>query len=167
MHLALIAAMDKQQVIGYQNRLPWHVSADLKWFKAMTLGKPVLMGRKTFESIGKPLPGRQNIVISHDANYLADGVDVVTEINAAMFIVDSAIDEIMVIGGATIYQQTLPLAQRLYLTRLDIEVEGDTFFPEWSLNEWHLTNVEKFTDEKTGITGEFQIWERIISSEHP
>ena len=129
--ISLICAMAKQRVIGYNNQMPWHLPADLKHFKATTMGKPIIMGRKTFESIGKALPGRRNLVVSRNKDFHAKDADVVSSIDEALSLL-SDVDEIMVIGGANIYQQTLAMAQRLYLTFIDLEVEGDAFFPDYS-----------------------------------
>jgi dihydrofolate reductase len=135
MILSLIAAMDRNRVIGRDNALPWHLPADLRHFKALTLGKPILMGRRTFESIGRPLPGRQNIVLTHDPVYVADGCDVVHSIDAAVACARG--EELMVIGGATLYAQCLPRADRLYLTLVDAEVGGDAVFPAFDASQWH------------------------------
>ncbi len=133
--LAMIAAMSRNRVIGRDNALPWHISADLKHFKRTTLGKPVVMGRKTFESIGRPLPGRTNIVVTRQEGYRPEGVRVATSTASALALADdvAAADgaaEVMVIGGEQLYRSLLPHAERLYLTEVDAEVEGDAFFPE-------------------------------------
>ncbi|WP_345550675.1 dihydrofolate reductase [Microbulbifer aestuariivivens] len=132
--IAMIAAMARNRAIGRDNTLPWRISADLQFFKRVTMGKPLLMGRKTFESIGRPLPGRVNIVITRNAAWRADGVTVVSSLQeglsaARQAAVESGSAEVMVIGGAEIYRQALPLAQRLYVTEVDAEVAGDAFFP--------------------------------------
>jgi dihydrofolate reductase len=138
--VALIVAMANNRVIGRNNALPWHLSEDLKYFKRVTLGKPVIMGRKTFESIGRPLPGRANIVVSR-SGFVADNVQVVGSLEAALELagaiaeVDGA-SEIMVIGGAQLYAHAIPLAQRLYLTLVDAEIEGDAWFPELDMRQW-------------------------------
>jgi len=141
MKVSLIVAVSQNNVIGRDNQLPWHLPEDLKYFKAVTMGKPLLMGRKTFESIGRPLPGRTNIVITRDSAWTADGVEVATDIDAALAAGKKACkasgsDEIMVIGGDQIYRVFLPFADRLYLTRVEAEVEGDAFFPEVDLSDW-------------------------------
>ncbi|MCO1333384.1 dihydrofolate reductase [Microbulbifer sp. OS29] len=132
--IALIAAVARNGAIGKDNELPWRISGDLQFFKRTTLAKPVVMGRKTFESIGRPLPGRLNIVITRNPGWSAGGVEVVQSLDAALRLAqkraaDSGASEIMVIGGAQIYRQALPLAARLYVTEVDTEVEGDAFFP--------------------------------------
>lgn len=142
MILSLIAAMDRNRVIGVRNGLPWHLPEDFKHFKAVTMGKPVVMGRKTFESIGHPLPGRRNIVISR-SDYSAEGIEVVTSIDDALALV-SNVAEVMVIGGASIYEQLLPMADRLYITHVDTEVEGDAWFPEIDPACWDVLEQQSF-----------------------
>jgi len=147
MKISLIVAVSQNNVIGRDNQLPWHLPEDLKYFKAVTMGKPLLMGRKTFDSIGRPLPGRTNIVITRDPAWVADGVEVVSDMNAALAAGEKACkvagsDEIMVIGGAQIYRSCLPFADRLYLTRVEAEVEGDAFFPEIDLSQWQQVAEE-------------------------
>ncbi len=133
--IALIAAVARNGAIGRDNELPWRLSGDLQFFKRTTLGKPVVMGRKTFESIGRPLPGRDNIVISRDPDWRADGVRSAPSLELALQMArqsaaETGAGEVMVIGGAQIYRQAMPLAARLYITAVDAEVEGDAFFPE-------------------------------------
>ena len=135
MIISLIAAMGEGRVIGIENRLPWRLPADMKHFRALTMGKPVLMGRKTFDSIGKPLPGRANIVVSQDPDFHPDGVAVANSIAEALAAGREAA-EIMVIGGASFYAQLLPRAQRLYLTEIHHTFAGDAFFPDWNPGEW-------------------------------
>ncbi|MBB1506012.1 type 3 dihydrofolate reductase [Pseudoalteromonas sp. SG41-1] len=130
MKISMIAAMAKNRVIGQDNDMPWHLPADLQHFKAVTMNKPVIMGRKTFESIGRPLPGRRNIVISRNTDYTAVGVDVVTSPEAAISLLCES-DEVMVIGGGNVYQQFLKSADTLYLTFIDLDVAGDTQFPDY------------------------------------
>ena len=128
--------MDDARVIGIKNRLPWHLPADLHHFKALTMGKPILMGRNTFESIGKPLPGRVNVIITRDQSYRAAGCVVMHTLDAALNYC-AGDPEAMVIGGASLYAQTLPLAQRLYLTLIhNTTFEGDAYFPYWDPQQW-------------------------------
>lgn len=134
MIISLISAMGRNRVIGINNTLPWRLPADLKHFKQITLGKPVLMGRKTYESIGKPLPGRTNIIISRDSDYQVPGCIVVHSIDAALAAADH--NEVMVIGGAALYEQMLPRADRLYLTLIDEDFKGDAWFPEINYAQW-------------------------------
>lgn len=136
MLIATIFAMSENRVIGKNNQLPWHLPADLKHFKKVTLGKPILMGRKTYESIGRPLPERCNVVITKDSDYQAPGCVVVNSIEKALAVTKES-DEIFVIGGALLYQEMLPLTQRLYMTIIHQQFEGDAFFPELNKNEWH------------------------------
>lgn len=133
--ISLIAAMGEGRVIGIDNRLPWRLPADLKRFRQLTLGKPVLMGRKTFESIGKPLAGRHNIVVTQDRAFQAEGVAVAHSIDEAIAAAGD-VPELMVIGGAALYSQLMPRADRLYLTEIHQRFEGDAFFPAYSPDEW-------------------------------
>lgn len=144
--ISLIVAASTNNVIGNDGELPWRLSDDLKRFKAVTMGKPIVMGRKTFESIGRPLPGRQNIVISRQANFTADGCDVVQSTVEAVEIAGDA-DEIMVIGGSQIYAAFLPTADRIYLTRVHVEVEGDAVFPSLDEAEWRNSGSESYESD--------------------
>jgi dihydrofolate reductase len=148
MKISIIVAMAANGVIGNDNELPWHLPADLKHFKQTTMGKPILMGRKTWESIGRPLPGRTNIVITRDSAYSAAGCIVVNSIEAAIAAAGEQ-DEVMVIGGAELYRQVLPCADTIYLTRIHASFDGDTRFPEISDTEWQqLERVDHEADEK-------------------
>jgi dihydrofolate reductase len=146
MRIAMIAAMANNRVIGKDNKMPWHLPEDLRHFKAMTLSKPVVMGRKTFESIGRPLPGRHNIVISHNRQLSIEGVSCVTSFDEAIVVAGDC-DEIVVIGGGQLYQQLLPKADILYLTFIDVDVDGDTVFPDWDDGSWILQNSETSTND--------------------
>lgn len=159
MIISLIAALDKNRLIGADNGMPWHLPADFKHFKEITMGKPVVMGRKTFESIGRPLPGRQNIVISRNG-FSAEGVTSADSIDAALQLV-SDVEEVMIIGGANIYLQMIDKADRLYLTHVDAECEGDAWFPEIKNNDWNITN-ELFVkmDEKNNYDFNIISYER-------
>lgn len=161
MFISMIAAMTRDRVIGINNTLPWKLPADMQWFRQQTMGKPIIMGRKTFESFGaKPLPGRQNIIITRDQDYQAEGCDVVHSIDDALTVATSA-EEVMVIGGASFYEQMLPQAQRLYLTFVEADVEGDAWFPEFSLSEWNeRKRVDNVADEKNPYAYSFVIYER-------
>jgi dihydrofolate reductase len=135
--VALIAAVARNGVIGRDGGMPWHISADLKFFKATTMGKPIVMGRRTFESIGKALPGRPNIVVTGNAAFAVDGVAVASDLDQALSIAAGhGADEIMVIGGGQIYAAALPRADRLYLTQIHMEVEGDVSFPAFDRTQW-------------------------------
>jgi dihydrofolate reductase len=145
--ISLIVAASTNNVIGVQGELPWRLSGDLQRFKAITMGKPIVMGRLTYDSIGRPLPGRQNIVITRQADFEAEGCDVVQSIDAAIEAAGDA-EEIMIIGGSHIYQEFLPRADRVYLTRVQAEVEGDTFLPELVADEWReISRTMYFADE--------------------
>jgi len=135
MLISLVVAASTNNVIGRDGQLPWRLSGDLKRFKAITTGKPIVMGRLTYESIGRPLPGRQNIVISTREGYMAEGCDVVASPTAAIAAAGSAA-EIMVIGGGQIYRQFLPLASRIYLTRVHADIVGDAHFPPLDDSDW-------------------------------
>lgn len=137
--ISLIAAMAKNRVIGHSGRMPWHLPAELAHFKKITLGKTVLMGRRTFESIGRPLPHRRNLIITRQKNWHLTGCEVYPSLEAALTAAP-ADEELMVIGGATLYLQTLPLAQRLYLSFIECESPGDTYFPAWDPAEWQESN---------------------------
>lgn len=144
MTVSLIVAHGKNRAIGKDNVMPWHIPGDLKFFKAQTMGKPVVMGRKTFQSIGRPLPGRLNIVITRDENFTAEGVALSSSLDAALDLARKEVarlggDELMIIGGAQIYKQSIALADRLYITEVDLEPEADAFFPETNPNEWTET----------------------------
>ncbi|AMC99632.1 dihydrofolate reductase [Halomonas chromatireducens] len=139
--VAMIAGLSRNRVIGVENQLPWYLPEDLRFFKRMTQAKPLVMGRKTFESIGRPLPGRINIVVTRDSTFRHDGVRVCHDLASALALADqqATIDgseEIMVMGGGEIYAQALPFASRLYLTEVDVEVEGDARFPELDDSQW-------------------------------
>ena len=136
MKIAMIAAMANNRVIGKDNQMPWHLPEDLRHFKAMTLGKPVVMGRKTYESIGRPLPGRHNIVISRQADLIIDGVTTVTSFDDAKLAAGDC-EELVIMGGGQLYEMLLPQADILYLTEIALDVEGDTYFPEWNDGSWH------------------------------
>lgn len=150
MNIALIAAMATNRVIGRNNNLPWHLPNDLKYFKQATMGKPIMMGRKTFESIGRPLPGRTNIVITRDQSYSAEGIRIVHSIDEALALAESialldGAKELMVIGGEQLYQAILPRAQRLYLTHVYAEVKGDAWFPVVDFDQWQELGREDFS----------------------
>ncbi|MDD1793874.1 type 3 dihydrofolate reductase [Enterovibrio sp. ZSDZ42] len=160
MKISMIAAMAKNRVIGKDNTMPWHLPADFGWFKRNTLGKPVIMGRKTYESIGRPLPGRRNIVISRNSEWMAEGVESTTSIEEALILVDG-VEEAVIIGGGTIYGASLPKADRLYLTFIDADIDGDTCFPEWG-EGWVTSHSEHFdADEKNKYNMEFVVLDRV------
>ena len=156
MKISMIVAMAHKRVIGLDNKMPWHLPADLQYFKKVTLGKPVIMGRKTYDSIGRPLPGRLNIVVSRDTTLKIDGVTCVTSTEEAIKAAQG-VDEVMIIGGATIYESFLNVANRLYLTFIDLETEGDTCFPDYTaVGEWEKVATEHYlADEKNAHNLEF------------
>lgn len=162
MKISMIAAMAHDRVIGKDNQMPWHLPADLAHFKRVTLGKPVLMGRKTFESIGRPLPGRRNLVISRNPDYQAEGIEVVGSVEAALaLLASSSVEELMVIGGGHLYAEMLPSADCLYLTQIDLAVEGDTRFPAFDDGQWQRIDCESHpADEKNPHPYSFETWQR-------
>ncbi len=160
MQLSIIVAMDRNRVIGNNDSLPWHISADLKNFKKITMGKPIVMGRKTHESIGRPLPGRENIIITRDKTYQAEGCTVLNSIDE-IFEYCEGVEEVMITGGSEIYKYTLEQATRLYLTEVHTEIEGDTFFPEFNRSDWSEVSREAFTaDEKNEFDYSFVLLEK-------
>lgn len=159
--LSMIVAHADDRIIGKDNDMPWHLPADLAYFKKTTLGKPVVMGRKTYESIGRPLPGRLNIVISRDTGYSADGITTVTSVEQALAVAGD-VEEIMVIGGGAIYAHCLPAANRLYITHINASIDGDTQFPEYDLNEWNRVASEvRQPDDKNQYELDFSVYERV------
>ncbi len=162
MKISMIAAMAKDRVIGLDNNMPWHLPADLQYFKRVTLGKPVIMGRKTYQSIGRPLPGRVNIVLTRDKDLQIEGVTCVQTVEQALVLVQD-VAEVMVIGGATIYEQFLARATRLYLTFIDLQVAGDTQFPDYqAVAQWREIEREAHSaDQKNQYNYQFVTLERV------
>jgi len=157
---SIIAALARNRVIGHQGTMPWRLPAELRYFRSRTLGKPVVMGRRTFESIGRPLPGRQNIVVTRNPQYHPEGVQVVRSLEGALDLAAAA-PEVMIIGGAQLYRQALPRAQRLYLTHIDAELEGDTHFPRWDPGQWlEIERVPRAADERNPYAMTFSVLER-------
>lgn len=158
----MIAAMSRNRVIGKDNQIPWHLPADLAHFKRTTLGKTVLMGRKTFESIGHPLPGRRNIVISRNSDYIADGIEVIASIDSLYDMTkNNEIDELFIIGGGHLYELFLPITNRLYLTKIDVDVDGDTYFPDFEHKDWTLLESKRHeSDELNEYPYCFEFWRR-------
>lgn len=160
--ISLIVAADQNNIIGGDNKLLWHIPEDLKRFKALTLGKPIIMGRKTYDSIGRPLPSRPNIVITRNPQWKADGLTVVTSLEDAFKAAESLGPETMVIGGATIYEAALPFATSVYLTRIHKAYDGDAVFPALSPSEWQEVSRTKGEQcEAAGIDYEFIKYQRI------
>ncbi len=150
MKLNILLCLTNDNILGIKNDLFVKLKDDLKYFKRVTMGKPIIMGRKTFESIGRPLPGRTNIVVTRNESYQAEGIKIVHSLKAALELCDAITlidgsDEAMVIGGAELYKQALPIADYLYLTEVHAEVEGDAFFPEFNRDQWQEIGRENFT----------------------
>jgi dihydrofolate reductase len=159
-NLSIIAAMAENRVIGRDNALPWRLPADLAHFKRLTMGKPIVMGRRTWESLPGLLPHRTHVVITRDRDYVAEGASVVHSIDDAVALVGDA-EEVMIIGGAQLYRQTLPLASRLHLTLVHDTVEGDALFPEFSPDEWHEVAREAHqADDRNRLDYTFLTFER-------
>ncbi len=169
MRVSLIVAMAEDRVIGIKNSLPWKLPSDMKWFRQHTLGKPIIMGRKTFESFGgRTLPDRTNIVITHDTNYVADGIVVVHSIEQAIAEAKKAQrqpadgeDEAMIIGGASFYEQMLDKVDRMYITYVDTAVDGDAWFPQYNLDQWQkVESMDVAADEKNAFKHQFIIYDK-------
>jgi len=163
MLISLIVAVSTNNAIGKNNQLLWHLPNDMKFFKNTTWAMPIIMGRKTFESLaGKPLNGRLNIVITKQDGLTIEGVSVVNSLESAIEIAQlNNYKEAFVIGGGEIYKAALPMANKIFLTRVDVNIDADTFFPELDPNSWILTNVEEhFVDAKHQYNYRFQIWEK-------
>ncbi len=164
--IALIAAQASNRVIGRDNSMPWHLPEDLSYFKRVTMGKPVVMGRKTFESIGRPLPGRLNIVITRQKDWsAATGMMVVHSVDEALELAvgygaENGLDEVMVIGGAQIYERALPLAERVYLTQIQQSFDGDAVFPPLG-DEWRQVACEDCESAHSGLKYSFLIFDRV------
>ncbi|WP_273823313.1 dihydrofolate reductase [Pseudomonas asplenii] len=163
--LSLIAALAENRVIGVDNSMPWHLPADFKYFKATTLGKPIIMGRKTWDSLGRPLPGRLNLVVSRQAGLQLEGAEVFPSLEAALvraeaWALEQGVSELMLIGGAQLYAQGLEQADRLYLTRVGLSPAGDAWFPEFDLNLWQRVSDEPHPAEGNKPAFSFEVWER-------
>jgi dihydrofolate reductase len=160
MKISIIVAMTCDRVIGKNGTMPWHLPAEIKYFKWVTMGKPIVMGRKTFDSFARVLPGRQNIVITGDPSFKFEGVDVVHSVDEALAIAGNG-EEIMIIGGSDLYRQTMERADRVYLTLIDADIEGDTFFPEINFNDWReVENVFCPGNEKNVYSMRFLVLDR-------
>jgi len=164
---SIIAALARHRVIGRGGTMPWRLPAELRYFRNRTLGKPVVMGRRTFESIGRPLPGRRNIVVSRDPRYRAEGVEVARGLDEALALAGAA-PEVMVIGGAQVYRQALPRARRLYLTHIDAELQGDTHFPPWDPEQWtEIECLPRAADAHNPYAMTFCVLERRSAADGP
>ena len=160
--ISIIAAIGKNYELGRNNDLLWHISADLKRFKKITSGHPVIMGRKTFDSINnKPLPKRRNIIITHSLEYFYPDIEIVHSVDEALKKIE-ADEEVFILGGATIYEQILPVANNMYLTLVDKEYEADTFFPRFDPDQWKtIENISIIDDEQAGVKYSFVTMQRI------
>ena len=163
--VSLIVAATRNQVIGRDNQMPWHLPADLRYFKQRTLGKPIIMGRKTWESLGRPLPGRLYLEISRQADVELDGAEIFADLATAIqrgqeWATQQGVDEVMIIGGGQLYQHALSLAQRVYLTRIDLELEGDTFFPVLDPQQWQQTDAQAHPAQEQQPGYSFEVWQR-------
>jgi dihydrofolate reductase len=147
MKISLIVAMSSNHAIGLNNQMPWHLSADLKRFKQITMGNPIIMGRLTFESIGRPLPGRTNIIVSRNPAYRPEGCVVANGAETAISHGCQLADEVFVIGGSTLYEATLPIADTLYITQINQDFDGDTFFPDFDRSHWTEVEREDVVDD--------------------
>jgi len=166
--LSLLVAMARNRVIGRNNKLPWHLPADLKRFKFLTMGQTIVMGRKTYESIGRPLPGRANIIVTRQTGYEVPGAIVVNTIDDALLICErtgSSNGENFIIGGEELYRQTLKICQRIYITEIQRDFEGDAFFPEFDPNEWEETQRDRHISENdTNLEYHFVVLDRKVSA---
>ena len=161
--ISLVVAAATNNGIGKDGKMPWHLPNDMKHFKNVTWGMPIVMGRKTFESLGKALPGRKNIVVTHNPDWKAEGAIAVQKIEDALFVAkETDAKEIMVIGGGEIYKLLFAKAKRIYMTRVEADPEADTFFPAIHPKEWQLVSQKNHeADEKNAYNYSFQTWERI------
>ncbi|ALC81344.1 MULTISPECIES: dihydrofolate reductase [Bacillus] len=160
MKVSIIVAMDKNQVIGKDNKLPWRLPRELQYVKKTTMGCPIIMGRKNYESIGRPLPGRRNIILTREKDYSAEGCEIVHSVED-VFKTCEGEEEIFIFGGEQIYRLFLPYTEKLYITKIHYEFEGDTFFPEIDWNEWEeVSSLQGITDEKNPYTYYFHVYER-------
>ncbi|MGB0360344.1 MAG: dihydrofolate reductase [Endozoicomonas sp.] len=167
MKLALIAAIANNNAIGINNKIPWYLPGDLRYFKAITMGKPIIMGRKTFDSLKKPLPGRVNIIITRDTGWQHDGVKVVHSLDTAISLAEDIAlingnEEIMIIGGEQIYRQAMDKADRLYLTRVYQSFDGDAFFPEFEEQQWQeISREDIHSKEEESINYSYLVLDRL------
>ncbi|MDQ0228870.1 dihydrofolate reductase [Metabacillus malikii] len=159
--ISLLVAMDNHRLIGRDNKLPWHLPKDLAYFKRVTMNRKIVMGRKTFESIGKPLPGRDNYVLTRDKSLVIEGCTILHSISEICELSAGTDEEIFVIGGAEIFEEILPISERLYITHIYHQFEGDTFFPKVNDDEWELISREHGQrDEKNPYDFDFVVYER-------
>ena len=160
MSLSIVVAMDENRLIGKDNKLPWHLPADLAYFKKITTGKSIVMGRKTYDSIGRPLPNRRNIVISRNSKTLITGCEVLSSIDDVLSITEDE-DEVMIIGGASLCEQLLPQVSRLYITKIEGKFDGDIYFPEYDESDWRQVSCEShLADDSNQHAYHFLVLER-------
>ena len=161
MRLSILVAFDRTRLIGRSGGLPWHLPADLRRFKAITMGKTVVMGRATHESIGRPLPGRRNVVLTHQPDYVSPGCEIFHSLDLALSCSEGE-EEVMIIGGRTVYMEAIPLCTRIYLTEVDAELEGDIYFPVLTADAWREASVEHhFADSEHRFGYCFKVFDRI------
>jgi dihydrofolate reductase len=159
--ISLLVAYDLNKTIGKDNQLPWHLPADLAYFKRVTMGRPIIMGRKTHDSIGRALPGRENIILTRNRSYTSEGCTVIHTLSEIKEIENQSGEEVFVIGGAEIFNEVLEIADRLYVTLIEDEFEGDTFFPSFDEKDWELISKEKgIKDEKNPYEYYYLIYDR-------
>ena len=161
--ISLIVAHDRNRVIGFENKMPWHIPGDLAYFKEKTMGKAIVMGRNTFESIGRVLPGRKNIIVTRNPSYQVEGAEVVSNLVEAIELAQAHHEEVMVIGGEQVFRALLPSADRLYITFIQHAFTGDTYFPEYSFDEWVLVDTTEEMKTPEGFTYVYLIYERKVS----
>lgn len=160
--ISFIVAMDQNRVIGKDNQLPWHLPADLAYFKKVTMGKPIIMGRKTHESIGRALPGRENIIVTRNLNYQSSPCKILHDLQAVENLSHETEEEFCVIGGAELFKELLSAADRLYITHIHHKFEGDTYFPKIDFGQWKILSREQgVKDEKNPYNYEYVVYERI------
>lgn len=160
--ISLIVAMDQNRVIGKENQLPWYLPADLQYFKKVTMGKPIVMGRKTFDSIGRVLPGRENVIVTRNRDYTNDDCTILYSMEDVKKFADASEQEVMIIGGAEIFKEILPVADRLYITKIHAEFPGDTYFPLIDDKEWkQVSSKPGMVDEKNKYAHEFIVLDRV------
>ncbi|MGG1574168.1 dihydrofolate reductase [Fictibacillus sp. NRS-1165] len=157
--ISFVFAMDENGLIGNRNELPWHLPADLQYFKKVTMGKPIVMGRKTFDSIGKPLPGRENIILTRNESFQAEGCTIIHSVQQAL---ERKEEEVCVIGGAEVFSLFMPYVQRMYITKINESFQGDTYFPEIDESEWKLVSeTPGIVDGKNKYSHDFLVMEKI------
>ena len=161
MFISIIAAMDRNRVIGRNNQMPWHLPADFKYFKSITMGKPIIMGRKTYDSMGHPLPGRRNIILSHNINLQIPHCEVLHSLEEALKLLENE-NEVFIIGGENLFMQALPITQRLYFTLIHNNFVGDTYFPDWQENNWQeITCARHEADQYNAWDYDFIVLEKL------